>query len=190
MQTNRMDIHGHGTGIRYQFGLTLLELLITIALAAILLVGGIPAFGSFVTKQRMKAAVSNLHSDLLMARSQAVYQNKVVVACPSPGGKECSGGSDWSHGWIVFEDDNRDRQRQQSELLLRHVQSPAQVVILSPVNRREIRFFPDGSAPGSNASISLCGQDGPPGARKLVISNIGRIRRDTFETIESGRCPA
>jgi len=179
-----MKIHGHGTGT------TVIELMVTLCIAAILLTVAAPALESFSNRQRMKAAVSALHNDLLAARSQAVYRNAVVTACPGAPDSGCTGASDWTGGWIVFEDINGDRQRQQSEFLLRHGQPFEAIEIHAPASRQEIRFFPDGSTPGSNGSISLCGRGGPDGAKKLVISNIGRIRRDAYPGINSSLCPA
>lgn len=179
-----MNIHGHGTGI------TVIELMVTLAVAAILLTVAAPSLEAFSNRQRMKAAVNALHNDLMAARSQAVYLNTVVTVCPGVPDSGCTGASDWTGGWIVFEDFNGDRQRQESERLMRHGQSFEAIEIHAPASRQEIRFFPDGSTPGSNGSISLCGRGGPAGAKKLVISNIGRIRRDSYPGIDPGLCPA
>jgi type IV fimbrial biogenesis protein FimT len=184
-----MGIHGHGTGQKHQGAFTVLEMMVTLTIAAILLAAGVPSFQQFLAQQRMRAAINSLHIDLLSARSQAVYRNAVVVACPGNPQSGCSGASNWSAGWIIFEDENRDRHHQDGEPLLRHGQEHAHIEIHGPAQRTEVRFFPDGSAPGSNASMSLCGTDGPPGARKLVISNIGRIRRETFEELDPAFCP-
>ena len=178
-----MDIHGHGTGF------TVFELMVTLAAAAILLGLAVPSYESFINRQHMKAAVAGLHNDLLAARSQAVYRGMIVVACPGGPATGCSGLSDWSGGWIVFEDQNGDRQLDAGEPLLRHGQPPRAVLIRAPSSRPELRFFPDGSTPGSNGSIGLCGRAGPAGARRLVISNIGRIRRDVYPGIDPARCP-
>ena len=179
-----MKIHAHGTGT------TVFELMVTLSIATILLGIAVPSYESFTNRQRMKAAVSGLHNDLLAARSQSVYRNAVVQACPGNPEHGCSGNGEWSNGWIVFEDDNGDRQHQDGEHLLRHGMPHEAIVIRSPESRSEIRFLPDGSTPGSNGSISLCGRDGPEGARRLVISNIGRIRRDRFPAIDPAQCPA
>ena len=179
-----MHIHAHGTGI------TVLELMVTLAIAAILLGIAVPSYESFINRQRMKAAVAGLHNDLLAARSQAVYRNAVVVACPGDPQSGCTGRSEWSGGWIVFEDRDDDRQLSGEEKTLRHGQPPEAVAVHAPASRPELRFFPDGSTPGSNGSISLCGRDGPPGARRLVISNIGRIRRDLHPGVDPALCTA
>ena len=178
-----MRIHGHGTGF------TVLELMVTLTIAAILLSLATPSYTAFSNRQRMKAAVGSLHQDLVAARSHAVYRSGIVVACPGVANGGCSGGNDWSEGWIVFEDHNNDRLHQAEEPLLRQGQGVTGVSIHAPASRSELRFFPDGSTPGSNGSISICGRGGPENARRLVISNIGRIRRDSFPQVDPALCP-
>jgi type IV fimbrial biogenesis protein FimT len=185
-----MIIHGHGTGKPLQPAFTVLELLVTLAVAAILLLTGIPSFQKFTQRQHMKAAVDSLHNGLLLARSEAVHLDTPVVACPGEPAGGCTGNRDWSRGWIVFPDLNDDRQRQDGEALLLHGQWFENLSITSSRGRTSIRFLGDGSTPGSNANVSFCGPGGPPHARKLVISNIGRIRRDTYPDIDPVLCPA
>ncbi len=184
-----MLIESHGTGCGRGRGFTALELMTMLAIAAILLASGIPSFQQFMRKQQMKAALGGLHNDLLAARSEAVFRRFSVVACPGSPSAGCRGTNDWTGGWIVFMDINGDRRRQPAERLVRHGQGFGNVDIHSSSGRTDFRFFPDGSAPGSNGSISLCGPGGPPEARKLVISNIGRIRRDRYEGLDPAFCP-
>jgi type IV fimbrial biogenesis protein FimT len=179
----------HGRVEKLTRAFTVLELMIVIAVAGVLLAAGIPALQSFTQKQRMKAAVATLQNDLLTARSEAVHRNQSVVACPGEPLAGCIGITDWSAGWIVFSDRNRDRQRQHSEPMVRHGQGFHNLNIFSSQGRTEVRFYPDGSAPGSNSSISFCGPGGPAEARKLVISNLGRIRRDLIPNLNPAFCP-
>ena len=171
-------------------GFTVLELLITLTIAAILLITGIPSLQSFSDRQRMKAAVGTLHNDLLLARSEAVFRGGEVIACPGNRTDGCADTSDWSDGWIVFDDRNGDQAHQPGEPLLRHGQWFERLRITGSAGRPRIRFFPDGSAPGSNTSIWFCGMDGPAQARRLIISNAGRIRRDLGTGIDPALCPA
>jgi len=184
-----MHIHGHGTGIRFQPGLTLLEVMITLTIAAILLAAGEPSFREYTQKQRMKAAVGSLHNDLAAARGEAIHQNSRVIACPGSPAEGCLGETGWSNGWIVFSDSNGDRQRQEGETLVRHGQGFDQLRVHGPDGRSDVRFLPDGSAPGSNQSITFCGLAGPDKARRLVISNLGRIRRDDAPGLDASHCP-
>lgn len=178
-----MHIHGHDPGF------TVLELLVALTIAAILLGVGTPALQQFTHRQQMKAAVSSLHNDLLLARSEAVFRNLEVVACPGDPASGCSGAGDWSRGWIVFADSSGDRQRQAGEPLLRHGQWFERMRITSSASRSSIRFYPDGSAPASNAGIAFCGAGGSARARRLVVSNVGRIRREDYPEIDPADCP-
>jgi type IV fimbrial biogenesis protein FimT len=116
-------------------------------------------------------------------------RNLEVVACPGAPAGGCTGASDWSRGWIVFGDGNGDRQRQASETLVRHGQGFERMRIASSSGRSSVRFFPDGSAPGSNGSIAFCGDGGPPQAWRLVVSNIGRVRAAHYPEIDPAACP-
>jgi len=184
-----MQIHGHGTGHKSGTGFTVLELMITLSIACILLVAGVPSFQDFSRKQHMKAAVSTLQNDLMMGRSEAVRLNMRVVTCPGSPDDGCSGGNEWSGGWIVFDDENADRQRQANEAIVRQGQEIENLIIRTTAGRTDFRFFPDGSAPGSNGSITFCDMGGPEQARKLVISILGRIRRDRAPGIDAANCP-
>jgi type IV fimbrial biogenesis protein FimT len=153
-------------------------------------VTGAPTFQQFTWKQQMRAAMGNLHNDLLVARSEAVFRNVSTVACPGEPRTGCAESTDWSRGWIVFADLNSDQQRQAEETVLRHGQAFEALAITGSRGRDHVRFLPDGSAPGSNGTIGICGLGGPAQARKLVISNIGRIRRDLYVGIDPERCEA
>jgi type IV fimbrial biogenesis protein FimT len=168
---------------------TLLEMMITVSIIAVLLSLGIPAFQNFALKQRLNAAVTALHNDLLLARNQAIHRNVQVIACPWDAGGGCTGVADWSEGWAVFGDRNEDRNYQEDEILLRRGQGLENVIIHGTASRPTLRFYPNGTAPGSNGSISICGLGGPPQARKLVISNLGRIRRDLAPSLDEAHCP-
>jgi type IV fimbrial biogenesis protein FimT len=184
-----MHIHGHGTGRRFSNGFTVLELMITISIAGILLAAGVPSFQNFSNRQQMKAAVASLQNDLMMGRSEAVHLNARIVTCPGNPAQGCTGANEWSAGWIVFTDDNADRQRQPGESIVRRGYGLDHMLIRSSAGRTDVRFFPDGSAPGSNGSITFCGLGGPDQARKLVISILGRIRRDTAPDMDTADCP-
>ena len=90
---------------------------------------------------------------------------------------------------MVFGDNNEDNDFQHGETILRHGQKVENVMIHSTAGRKNFRFYPNGTAPGSNGSISLCGLGGPEKARKLVISNLGRVRRDNAITLDQAFCP-
>jgi type IV fimbrial biogenesis protein FimT len=177
-------IEKHGSGF------TVLECLIVISILAILLIQGIPALQDYGYRQRMSAAMHALHSHLAVARNDAVRFSVEIVACPGNKTSGCREDSNWDDGWLVFEDINGDRQFQSDERLLATEPGLEQIMIRSNSGRRELRFLPNGTAPGSNSSISFCDMRGPLMARKLVISNLGRIRRESAADTNAAVCPS
>ena len=164
--------------------------MITLAVAAILLVIGVPAFQDFGARQRMSAALHALHGQLALARDAAIRTGAAVVACPGTPESGCREDSDWSDGWFVFSDFNTDRAFQAGERVHRVEPGLEYIVIRSSSGRPTLRFHANGSAPGSNGTITFCDRRGPGEARKLVISNTGRIRREAAPETDPGACPA
>jgi type IV fimbrial biogenesis protein FimT len=164
-------------------------MMVTVSILAILISLGVPSFQDFALKQRLNAAVNALHNDLLLARAQAIHRDMHVIACPRTADSKCSGKTNWSEGWVVFADSNEDNKLQEGEPVLRQGHRVENVMIHSSTGRTSFRFYSNGTAPGSNGSISLCGLGGPEKARKLVISNLGRVRRDVPKSLDEEFCP-
>jgi type IV fimbrial biogenesis protein FimT len=87
-------------------GFSLLELLITMAIAAILLTIGIPSFTYVTNSNRTTSEVNGLLGDLQFARAEAIKEGVYVTACVSTNGSSCNGvgSTNWNDGWIVFSD--------------------------------------------------------------------------------------
>lgn len=92
---------------RSQKGVTLFELLIVMAVAAILATIGVPSLVDFVKNNRLTSASMQLVGDLNLARSEAIKRNSRILICS--GTAACVNNSDWAaNGWIVCYDTNRD----------------------------------------------------------------------------------
>lgn len=89
-------------------GLTLIELLVTIAIAAILAGLAAPSFRDMIVGNRLKSHASALLSSLLLARGEAIKRNGRVVLCKSADGAACTLSGGWEQGWIVFADGNNN----------------------------------------------------------------------------------
>lgn len=75
-------------------GFTLVEMMVTVAVLAILVSVAIPAFQSTLDKRRLTGAVEQLYSDLQYARSEAILQNRSVTVSFTGTGTWCYGMDD------------------------------------------------------------------------------------------------
>lgn len=83
-------------------GFTLIELMVAIALLAILISLAVPSFTSMIKRNRVDAAASSLAVGLATARSEAVKRGVNVSICKSSDGSTCATSGDWSTGWVIY----------------------------------------------------------------------------------------
>lgn len=74
-----------------QFGLTLMELVITIAVVAILAVASVPVYTDYIETNRLKAASEAIYSSSTQARSEALKQQAAMLVMVTSGGSWCVG---------------------------------------------------------------------------------------------------
>ena len=89
-----------------QGGFTLTELLVVVAIVAILLSIGVPSYRFIGTSYRMSSEVNGLLGDLMFARSEAIKEGQFVTVCVTVNGTTCSGNTSWNRGWLVFSNPN------------------------------------------------------------------------------------
>ena len=91
-------------------GFTLVELMVTVSILAILLAIGVPNFRNFMLKQQVAADADTLSSAFRLARSEALKRGGVVTICPSPDPSAdtpacvSAATTNWSTGWLIFID--------------------------------------------------------------------------------------
>jgi type IV fimbrial biogenesis protein FimT len=157
-------------------GITLVELVFTIAIASILGAISLPALGGLMRSGQSRSAHNALVAALNLARSIAASRQAGVSLCPSRDGTTCDKVIWWQHGWIVFADANRDGDRGASETIIQIAQGLEWLAIASTAGRRHVTYRGDGTSAGSNLTFTFCDGRGPASADTIVISNSGRIR--------------
>jgi type IV fimbrial biogenesis protein FimT len=85
-------------------GFTLIELMISIVVLAVVLALGIPSFQEFIKNNRLAGQTNDLVMAIQMARNEAVKRGTGSVICASGNQATCSESDDWTTGWIVFSD--------------------------------------------------------------------------------------
>jgi len=108
-----------------QTGFTVTELMVVVAIVAILLGIGVPSYRYITNAYLMSAEVNGLLGDLQYARSEAIKEGQTVTTCVSKDGIACTGTgvTAWANGWIVFSDPNTNATVDAGETVLR-VQGP------------------------------------------------------------------
>lgn len=88
----------------HQRGYTLVELMMTLGVLAIVTAVAVPGFRDFVQNNRAAADANALLGALHLARNEAITRGVPVSVCASSDNATCAGATDWSTGWIVFGD--------------------------------------------------------------------------------------
>ncbi len=189
-------------GRRDQRGLTAIELMVTLAILAILLGIAAPSMTRFIAQWRVSNALNALTGALRIARTEAIARARPIVVCQvaSVTATACltgTAGNGFASGWIVFVNQDRDTASAYSlsagdELLLRQDALPG-IEDITPTRSGRLTFLPNGlmSAGAIGFNVDAKGYDKlstTPWARKAIcISKPGRVRyvADTVDCSES-----
>lgn len=156
-------------------GYSLYELIMTLAIAALVLTLGLPSFGTLVADKRLRVEADALFHAVHLARKGSIVRRRVVSLCPSIDGESCSPGYDWSVGWIVFANVDRDEPPQvdENEPVIRHHSVDSSVQVLA--NRRGFTLRST-HLRATNGTFVICDRAGRATPRALVVSYTGRPR--------------
>ncbi|KPN20993.1 hypothetical protein AO715_14510 [Xanthomonas sp. Mitacek01] len=83
-------------------GFTLVELMVTVAIIAVLLAIGLPSFRDTLQRNRVAATTNEIIGSLALARNEAIRTTRGGGICASADGQSCSASGDWNEGWVVW----------------------------------------------------------------------------------------
>jgi type IV fimbrial biogenesis protein FimT len=153
-------------------GFTLIELMVTVAVVAILAAIAFPSFQGVLRSNRVASASNDLLTSFTLARSEAIRNTRGAGVCASSNGTSC--GNDWGTGWLVWADSNGNGSMDAGENVVRYSQARGQMDLVGSTG--SIGFDARGRALGGQQSIDLkpAGLETP--ARCVIISGTGQVR--------------
>ena len=167
-----------------QGGFTLVELMVTVALAAMLMAMAYPSFTSLTNNSRLTSAANEFVAAIQLARTEAIRLNRRVALCPSNAdGSACQDGGDWTR-WLTLVVDTGEVLRSGD------IRAPIAVNASANIqgNPNGIVFRPDGYARLPNglllqATIAPClPTDRPPtNVRNVRIDGGSRVNVEAVD---------
>ncbi len=172
-------------GLRRHSGVTLIELMTTLAVAAILVAWAIPSFRAYLQNTRVSTQTNEFVAAVNLARSTAITDGVAVTACTSNAANTCGGS--WNDGWLMFTDCDNDGvpdlaatatvcDGEPERLVISGVAQSGGTTITETSSATGFRYLSNGFIDNPRTFI-VCGQDTDTG-RRVVIDATGRPRVD------------
>ena len=156
----------------YGKGFTLLELVITLAIIAMISAFAVPALSQLIKLTARHNSTSDLISLINLARTTAIEGQTTVTLCPLNNLNQCS--KNWNMPLTAFRDPNRNRQLDSSSEILRVHGSQRTGYLQGKTGiRNYFRFRPTGLAEEAIGNIVWCPNDKDPTYASQIRINMG-----------------
>lgn len=166
-------------------GVTLAELMITLAIAAIVFSMAIPSFSLTITRSQIVTYTNEFLTYLSFARNEALMRGNIVTLCKSSDGATCVTTGGWEQGWIAFSDTGTIAQVDPGDVILRvHGKLYGYITLTGDANvLNAISYSSDGRT-GVRGIWSFCDQgivskdsELSSGLRSAIeVTRVGRAR--------------
>lgn len=151
-----------------QTGFTLIELMIVVAIIAVIASLGLPSFKRQMQSNDVSSDTNYILGFLSYARSEAVTNKLEVVVCSSSDNSTCAGDADWNKTIIA-------RQSNGTILKLLPATSSSNTLLASASS---FTFRTDGSA--SLGTINICAPSTDVSSRRVAVNGSGQTRSEVF----------
>ena len=174
----------------YSHGLTLVELIMAIAVFAILIAAGAPMLSNMTAGSQIETQANSLRDFMSFARIESITRRSYISICPRKAGtRQCVDGGlaeDWRNGWILYRDSlssgGANILLPDSQIIRMQDELRDDVILTITGAPDLVRFSPRGQSSPLNMTFTFCvaGDSSERYAREVIISN-GRVRMQQGE---------
>lgn len=162
---------------KHRSGFTLVELMITLLVLAIILGIALPSFSALIEKLAIRSTTESIVEAFRTARVTAVEEQTDIKVCGLGANNTCSN-ADWDKGLIILRNSNSE-----TLYLIRFKES----ILVKPLNQANITFNNQGWTNFFANSIFVCkASDDNKNAYRIVVSRSGRIRTESYDETPGG----
>lgn len=180
---------------RHNAGLTLIELLVTISVVAILAGLAVSNFRTLINNSIRTATVNNFVGYLQYARGEAIKRNVNIVICKSTDGESCVTSGEWEAGWLVFLDHDDDGVLEDIDaddvlakgIEILKIQTALDGSISFRSSSNVIAYKRDGTTDGT-IDFTFCDSRGASYSKTVNVYMTGR--QEVSETLSNGGAPS
>lgn len=168
---------------RSQAGFTLIELMVALAVVAVLMGIAIPSFEAISLSSKLRSYGTSLVASAMLARSEAIKRNVPVRLCVSSDGASCGAGN-WEQGWIVLTGSTGS-----GTVIQQQAAIPSGYVIDAKSGGADIdvvTFQPSGVG-STLANLRICRASPSAGTQERVV-RISATGRTSVEKTTDGSC--
>ncbi len=164
----------HKTSKTKSNGFTIIELMVGIAIVAILSIVALPSLNNFTIGMRVDNEISQLHRLVLTARNSAINMQQNVILCPLDG-INCTAGK-WDQELSVFIDVNNNGTYESAvDTLLKVKNEISDGDTLIYAGNSNLTFNPTGRITANAVTaFNYCPKDHDDMSRSITISLSGR----------------
>lgn len=158
-------------------GFTLLELMVTVAIAGIVMAVTLPSLTQMVRVTRQKGVASDFFIDVMLARVEALKRARSVTICPTADDATCVGSaSGWTNRRLIFVDQDSNGTFSGSDVLIKvseSVKNGITVTDASGTPSAWLRFRPVGVVVGGARTFDVAATS--VSTRKVCVRATGQV---------------